>query len=100
MSRVKLPGKKPPRGTDEVQQYLSSLSARQQFMASAGNLGWRLAVAVLVPIIIGVKLDDHYKTSPSYTLVGFMIAVTVSSITVWNTVKQVNQDSQKSEDQK
>ncbi len=61
-------------------------------MGSTLNMGWRLAVTVVIPIVAGVKIDDHFHTSPSYTLVGLMLAAVAGSAAVWTTIKQVNKE--------
>jgi len=68
----------------------SVFAAKQQFISSTFNMGWRLAITVVVPIVAGVKIDDHFRTSPSFTLVGLMLAVFAGSAAVWSTIKQVN----------
>lgn len=49
---------------DVVQQQLSALEPKQQFISAAMNMGWQLGGAVLLPIFIGIKLDAKFKTSP------------------------------------
>lgn len=81
--------------TDPVDEKISQASkalAAQQFMGASLNMGWRLAITVVVPIVAGVKIDDHFHTSPSYTLVGVMLAAVAGSVAVWSTIKQVNKE--------
>lgn len=75
-------------------------TAKQQFVSAAINMGWQLAITVIVPVIIGVKLDDHFKTTPSYTLAALVIAVTFACGVVWNTLKQVAKDQASKETKK
>ena len=42
---------------------------------SAVDMSWRLAIAVLVPIIGGYELDKHFTTTPVLTIIGFIIAM-------------------------
>lgn len=67
-----------------------SWSAKQSFLAAVLTLSWRLAVTVLVPVIGGIQLDKRFDSAPSYTLLGFMIAIVFGCMAVWQTVKQVN----------
>ncbi len=76
---------------EKIVQATKALAA-QQFMGASLNMGWRLAITVVVPIVAGVKIDDHFHTSPSYTLVGVMLAAVAGSAAVWSTIKQVNKD--------
>lgn len=74
--------------------------AKQQFASAAINMGWQLAITVLVPVVIGVKLDDHFNTAPSYTLASLVIAVTFACGVVWNTLKQISKDQSSKESKK
>ena len=76
----------------DLEQLSSSMFAKQQFLTTALNMGWQLAVAVLVPLLIGIWLDKKFNSSPSYTIVAFMIAVGCGAMVVWRTVQGVNQD--------
>lgn len=67
-------------------------AAKQQFLSSTFNMGWRLAITVVIPIVAGVKIDEHFKTSPSFTLVGLMLAALAGSVAVWTTIKQVDKE--------
>ncbi len=75
---------------DQIDRSLAVFAARKQFLAAATNMGWQLALTVLLPVIIGVKLDDHYHTSPSYTLAALVLATGGAIAIVWNTVKRLN----------
>lgn len=79
--------------TDPTEEYFSAFNAKQRFIAAALNMGWRLAVTFLVPVIIGAWLDNRYDTSPSYTITGIFIAVAGSVMVVYNTVKEVNAET-------
>lgn len=76
---------------DELQQMLDSQASKTQFFGATLNLSWRLALTVLIPIFIGLKIDDKFNTKPSFVLLGFMIAVAGSCYTIWTTVNEVNQ---------
>ena len=77
---------------DEKIVQASKMLAGQQFMGATLNMGWRLALTVVIPIVGGVKIDDHFHTSPSYTLVGLMLAAVAGSAAVWSTLKEVNNE--------
>ena len=84
---------------DVVQARLSSLGPKRQFMDAAMNMGWQLAGAVLIPVIIGVKLDDHFHTTPSYTLAALVLACAGAIAVVSSTIKRVSAETNDSEDQ-
>lgn len=84
---------------DELDEKLRSIntSAQKQFFGATFTLGWRLAITVLIPLIAGIKLDQHFHSSPSYTLAGFMIAAAAGAYAVWATVKEVNKEQAEEE---
>ena len=95
MSKAAARNKTTTKGTppeDEVNKLAANLAAKQQFMASTANMGWRLALTVVVPIVAGVKLDEHFKSAPSYTLTGLFLAAAAGSYAVWQTIKEVNRE--------
>jgi F0F1-type ATP synthase assembly protein I len=79
--------------TDPTQDYLAVIEAKQRFISTVMNMGWRLAVTFLVPVIFGAWLDRRFDSSPSYTLTGMIIAVIGSVMVVSNTVKEVNEET-------
>lgn len=85
---------------DDVEQNLAALVAKRQFLAATSNMGWRLGLTVVIPIVGGVKLDDHFKTSPSFTLLGLMIAAIAGCAAVWATVKEINREQAADEPKK
>ena len=84
----------------DVERSAAVFQARQQFLNSAINMGWQLALTVLVPVIVGVKLDDHFHTTPSYTLAALVIAVFLAVVVVGNTLKQVRESQTPKESKK
>jgi len=50
-------------------------SNRTIFVVAALDMSWRLAIAVLVPIIGGFELDKHLGTTPALTIIGFLLAM-------------------------
>ena len=85
---------KPKTTTTEqsAQDYIDVFAAKSRFFSATLNMGWRLAITVLVPLVAGIKLDQRFKTSPSYTLAGFMIAVVGGAVVVWKSVKEVTEE--------
>jgi len=79
---------------DKLNQYAASqvATAQRQFLGATMNMGVRLAVTVVVPIVLGVKIDEHFHTTPSFTLLGVMIAAVAGSVAVWSTIKEVNKE--------
>lgn len=73
------------------------LAAKSRFFAVTIGMGWRLALTVLIPLVAGIKIDQRFDSSPSYTLAGFMLAVAGGAVVVWDSVKQVNQEQAEEE---
>lgn len=63
---------------------------RQLFISSALSMSWQMAVVVLVPVISGVKLDQHFKTGSLLTIVGLIVAVVGMFIVVYKAFKTAN----------
>ncbi len=77
---------------DDMEQNLASLVAKRQFLAATSNMGWRLALTVVIPIVGGVKIDEHFKTGPSFTLLGLMVAAVAGCSVVWASIKEINRE--------
>lgn len=65
-------------------------SPKSVFVTMAMDMSWRLAVAVLVPIIGGYELDSHLGTTPLITLVGFVVAMASAGLVMWRTMQVAN----------
>ena len=72
-------------------------AAKSRFFAVTLGMGWKLAITVLIPLVAGIKIDQHFKTSPSYTLAGFMLAIAGGAMVVWDSVKQVTEEQAEEE---
>lgn len=94
--------RKPPTTTalSDVERSTAAMQAGQQFISSSLNMGWQLALTVLVPVFIGVKVDSHYHTQPSYTLTALFLAAGGAAIVIKNTIKTVRKDQAEKEKQK
>lgn len=76
----------------ELQQIADMQTARSQFLSATLNMGWRLAITVVIPIVLGVKLDERFNTAPSLTLLGLFIATTAGCMAVWSTIQEINKE--------
>ncbi len=50
-------------------------------------LGSELAGEVLLPVLLGLWLDSHYETSPTFVLIGTFIALAAVAATLLRLVK-------------
>ena len=76
---------------DDLQEFMDVQVARSQFVGATLNLSWRLALTVIIPVFIGVKLDEKFNTKPSFVLTGLMLAAVGAWVAIWSTVQEVNQ---------
>ncbi len=75
---------------DDLQQIFDAQVAKTQFVGATLNLSWRLALTVLIPLVGGIKVDERFNTSPSFTLAGLILASVGACIAIWSTVQEVN----------
>jgi Na+/glutamate symporter len=48
---------------------------RSEFFVATANMGWQLAIVVLVPLFGGFELDHKLHTLPLLTISGFVVAM-------------------------
>ena len=58
--------------------------------ALAGELGFMIAIPVVVFVLLGIKVDTYFGTTPLFILVGMVVAALVSSIGVRRKIKEVS----------
>lgn len=75
----------------DIEQLVKAAEAKQRFFGATLGMSWRLIITFMVPVLIGIWIDNRYKTTPSGTLVGFMVGVGAGAMAVWSTVKEVNE---------
>ncbi|HUC79097.1 MAG TPA: AtpZ/AtpI family protein [Candidatus Saccharimonadales bacterium] len=56
------------------------------------QMSWKLAIVVLIPLIGGVKLDEHLKTSPYFTIFGSLLAVFGFGYVLYKVLADFNND--------
>lgn len=66
-------------------------SPTKLFIGAALDMSWRLAIVVLLPVIGGFKLDEHYNTTPLITIGGFVVAMGGMALVVRNMLQQLVQ---------
>ena len=65
-------------------------SPQSVFVVMALDMGWRLAIVVLVPVVGGFELDTHLGTTPLLTVIGFILAMVGSGFVMWQTLQTAN----------
>jgi len=65
-------------------------SQRSVFLNLVVNMTWQLAAVVLVPILVGVKLDKVFGTHDTLTFVGLGLALLGSIAVMWRAMQTAN----------
>jgi F0F1-type ATP synthase assembly protein I len=55
---------------------------RYSLLAQALELAWVVVISTLIPLGLGLWLDKRYHTAPWLTLVGMVIGVVLSTVSV------------------
>ncbi|HUD06129.1 MAG TPA: AtpZ/AtpI family protein [Candidatus Saccharimonadales bacterium] len=79
----------------EVQPSNKINNPKTAFITATLSMSWQLAIVVLVPIIGGYELDQHLKTSPYLTILGFALAITGTVLILKNMLFELNQSQVK-----
>jgi F0F1-type ATP synthase assembly protein I len=91
MTKTETPLKTPsPTNSFGLRKVGRNASPNSIFVSMALDMSWRLAVAVLVPIIGGFELDRKLNTSPLLLIVGFIIAMAGMGLVLWQTLQAAN----------
>ncbi|HVW23553.1 MAG TPA: AtpZ/AtpI family protein [Candidatus Saccharimonadales bacterium] len=93
MKQTTAPTKAPsPRpGTKVAKTGVENDSASAVFISMAVDMTWRLAIAIMVPIVGGYELDQHFNTSPTLSIIGFIVAMGLTGYIMWQTLQKANQ---------
>jgi F0F1-type ATP synthase assembly protein I len=84
MKKETVPAKKSEKTVDRTAEIAR---ARGEFLSAALSMSWQLAVVVLLPLLGGHALDNHFRSSPVWTIVGFVIAVLLGGVVVWRSAQ-------------
>ncbi len=74
----------------ESDRMLAAYEASQKFISTSLTMGWQLAVTVLVPVFIGSRLDEHFNTSPRYTVIALLLGILMGVLVVARIIRQVS----------
>lgn len=85
-------------GDDPAMNYLAAFDAKSQLLMASVNIGWRLALTVLIPLFIGVQLDKKFNSTPSITLAAFFIAIFGAGVIINKTYNEINARTENSKD--
>jgi hypothetical protein len=68
----------------------SKATVQRQFVQMALNMGWQLAVVVLVPVAGGAQLDKALDTNHVFLFVGLALALLGTVLVMWRTMQAAN----------
>lgn len=71
--------------------------AGQQIIGGLINVGWRLAVAVLIPIMIGIQIDKGSGKDSTNTFGGFVLAICLALYIIYKEYQQIQRDQSSQE---
>jgi F0F1-type ATP synthase assembly protein I len=63
---------------------------RTVFMGMALNMTWQLALTVIIPVVGGFKVDEALKSSPWFTVLGFVVAAVGTMLVLKRIVSVAN----------
>jgi len=59
------------------------------------ELGFTIAIPLVVLLLIGKMLDKHFHTSPIFLLIGLSLSFIISAISLYRTVNPILKDFNK-----
>jgi F0F1-type ATP synthase assembly protein I len=92
MTKTAVPKPTADRSKTKADTSKKELSPSSQFIGAALSMGWQLALAVLVPVIGGFELDQHFNTSPLWTITGFIIAMVGTFAIIKKVLNEFNEN--------
>lgn len=66
---------------------MQAMRQRGLFLNMVLNMTWQLAIVVIIPIVGGYYLDQHFHLSPILTIAGALVALLGFSLVLWRVVK-------------
>jgi F0F1-type ATP synthase assembly protein I len=89
--KTAVPDKTPPvasGGKSQKNKFDQAVYQQNLFLAMAFSMSWQLAIAVIVPIVGGYKLDQHMDSSPLYTIIGLIVAIFASGAILYRVLAE------------
>lgn len=91
MKQTNAPQSRPsPSSKEQTRAVADKGSATTVFMSMVLDMSWRLIVVFLVPIIVGAELDKHLKVKYVYLILGFVLAIALATLVVYQSYKTAN----------
>jgi hypothetical protein len=94
------PNKKTSPARDEKTDPLTTAQLRSSFYAAALSMGWQLAIVVIVPIVGGYYLDQHFHVAAAWEIAGFVVALLGFFVVVRQQLNDLNEVTKRGEHKK
>ncbi|HEX5456577.1 MAG TPA: AtpZ/AtpI family protein [Candidatus Saccharimonadales bacterium] len=75
-------------GKTQKNKYDQAVFQQNLFIVMALNMSWQLAFVVIIPLVGGYKLDEHFDTSPVYTIIGLILAIGASFAVLYRVLRE------------
>jgi F0F1-type ATP synthase assembly protein I len=59
-------------------------------IALCSEIGFKLAIPLLIFLLLGIKLDKSFSTLPLFTVIGILLSFTVSAFLIYQMIQMVN----------
>ncbi|HEX5797830.1 MAG TPA: AtpZ/AtpI family protein [Candidatus Saccharimonadales bacterium] len=66
--------------------------AKRLFFAGLVDISWRLAVAIILPIVAGYWLDNKMDSGNLFTLIGLLFGTILAGLVIYRTYKTLNKE--------
>ncbi len=63
------------------------------FALSITGMSIQLVIAILLPLMIGMGLDNHFKSKPLYALIGLLIGISLAVVVVYRTYQALTKNT-------
>ena len=81
-----------PKSQSKAKKYAEYSSESGLFFSLALDMTWKLAIVVLIPVILGSFIDNHYKVKGNaFLLAGLALGFVLSVVVIRSTVRQSNE---------
>ena len=57
------------------------------------GMSLQLLISILIPLFVGLTLDNHLKTRPLYAMIGLLIGISLSILVIWNAYKNITKNT-------
>ncbi len=71
---------------------ITAQKAKRLFFAGLLDISWRLAIAVIVPIVAGSWIDNNRGSGQVFTLIGLLFGTILAGFTIYKAYKKLNKE--------